>query len=194
MPWALKLSIESSAIIVSPDYRLLPSANGVADQLEDLEDFWQWTRTGLAESLKHHAPEHTADLSSLLLTGGSAGGYCITQLALSHPDEIKAMAMSYPFVNPADGIMAEGPGPDEPTLFNVPLEEMKTAEEVRAWIEDAKKSVVSRAGHERGDYALAATQHGMFYSHIFDSANLGRREEFLPLERIRGGARLPKHM
>jgi carboxylesterase type B len=50
-PWVLKLTLEHSAILVSANYRLLPSANGVADLLEDLEDFWQWTHSHLPGAL-----------------------------------------------------------------------------------------------------------------------------------------------
>jgi acetyl esterase/lipase len=53
-PWALKLALDHGAIVVSADYRLLPTSNGIADQLEDLEDFWQWYRNTLPPILQRN--------------------------------------------------------------------------------------------------------------------------------------------
>lgn len=71
--WVDKLALQNSAIIVSPDYRLLPSANGLDDVLEDVEDGWQWTKNKLPAILKEKAPGHSVDFSHVLLAGGSAG-------------------------------------------------------------------------------------------------------------------------
>ena len=71
--WTDKLALDHSAIIVSPDYRLLPSKNGLADLLEDLEDGWSWTKSSLNVFLKENAPGHEADFGHVLLAGGSAG-------------------------------------------------------------------------------------------------------------------------
>lgn len=67
------LAREHSAIIVSPDYRLLPSANGVPDTIEDVEDGWAWTKENLNSVLKEKAPGHSVDFNHTLLVGGSAG-------------------------------------------------------------------------------------------------------------------------
>lgn len=74
-PWILKLALEESAVVVSADYRLLPSNNGVADVLEDLEDFWQWIHKELPGILQRQQPDLSPDFTRLMLTGGSAGGY-----------------------------------------------------------------------------------------------------------------------
>lgn len=71
--WVDALALEQGAIIVSPDYRLLPSANGVADVLEDLEDGWRWTKDVLPGVLRTRAPGVEMDLSRTLIAGGSAG-------------------------------------------------------------------------------------------------------------------------
>ena len=71
--WVDKLAREHSAIIVSPDYRLLPSKNGVADVIEDTEDCWIWTKSNLNDILAQKAPGHTLNLSKVFLVGGSAG-------------------------------------------------------------------------------------------------------------------------
>lgn len=179
--------------MVSADYRLLPSANGVADVLEDLEDFWQWTHSDLAEIIKRRATGHSLDLSHVMVTGQSAGGYTTMQLALSHPDEISAVAVAYPFVNPKDRIMTEGPAPGEPTVLRFAPEDIPSKQDVEAWIENAKKTITTKAGFERTRFSVGSAQHGIFYSQIFDSSNLNR-PDFLPIERLKAGARLPQNM
>ncbi|CAH0053665.1 unnamed protein product [Clonostachys solani] len=190
-PWALKLALEHSSIVVSPDHRLLPSANGVADVLEDLESFWQWTRSSLAGVLKDRAPSVSLDFSHLLVTGGSAGGYCATQLALSHPDEISAVALAYPFVDPKDPAVAEGPAPGDPSILRFKVEELPSKDSVVSWIEEARKTTTSKAGWDRTKLAVSAAQNGIFDSQIFDNLGLDL-PDFLPLERIKRGAKLPK--
>lgn len=192
-PWALKLALENNAIVVSGDYRLLPSANGVADVLDDLEDFWKWTHSDLAGLLERRGDGHSLDLSRVLLTGQSAGGYTSMQLALSHPDEISAVAVAYPFVNPKDHIMTDGPAPGEPTVLRFPAADIPSKQEILAWVDDAKKTITTRAGFERTLLSVGAAQHGLFYDHIFDSSSLNR-PDFIPTERLRAGARLPKNM
>lgn len=68
-----KLALDHEAIIIAPDYRLLPSENGIADPLEDVEDCWQWTKSTLPGILAAKAPEQSLDFSHTLLFGASAG-------------------------------------------------------------------------------------------------------------------------
>ncbi|KAM0555890.1 hypothetical protein ACHAPJ_006292 [Fusarium lateritium] len=191
--WVDKLALEHSAIIVSPDYRLLPSANGLADVLEDVEDGWQWTKSQLPGILKEKAPGHFLDFSHTLLAGGSAGGYCATELALSHPDEFHSLAVVYPLLDTKDKVYLEGPSPDEPTVLRFPPEDIPFKADTLVWIEEKRKVPESRAGFERTPFAVAACQRGIFASHILDNKNLNKTE-FHPLERIEAGAVLPKKM
>ncbi|KAH7324216.1 Alpha/Beta hydrolase protein [Stachybotrys elegans] len=190
-PSTLKLAIENSAIIISVDYRLLPSANGVADLLEDLEDAWQWSRTELPAILNRRCPGHQLDFSRLVLQGGSAGGYGAVQLALSHPEDVSAIALTYPLVDPQDHIFVTGPNEGEETVLRVPKEQMPSKEEVMAWIEEKRATVTAKAGFERGVFNAASAQYGLYYSHVFNHRHLPDHD-FLPMERIKSGARLPK--
>jgi acetyl esterase/lipase len=78
----LDLCLTTPAILIAPDYRLLPEASGI-DLLNDVEDFWIWLHNTL--------PTLTAswnavpDLSRLACTGQSAGGYLAVQSALLYP-------------------------------------------------------------------------------------------------------------
>lgn len=71
--WEARLAVKHGAIIISPDYRLLPTTNGVADQLEDVVDCWEWTKEKLPGILQEKAPGHALDFSRVLLQGSSAG-------------------------------------------------------------------------------------------------------------------------
>ncbi|KPM39379.1 hypothetical protein AK830_g7210 [Neonectria ditissima] len=189
-PSASPLALENSGIIVSADYRLLPSPNGVADILEDLEDFWQWSKTELPRVLEQVAPGHLIDFSKVLVVGGSAGGYCAAQVALSHPDEISALALIYPCLDPKDKLYLKGPAEGEPTVLRYPLDEMPSVPDTVAWIEKEKNSVASKGGFEATLFATSACQNGFFASQIFDSKNMDL-DAFLPLERIKTCAKLP---
>ncbi|KAJ4221453.1 hypothetical protein NW759_006700 [Fusarium solani] len=191
--WVDKLALKHSAIIVSPDHRLLPSENGVADVLEDLEDCWQWTKLKLPGILETKAPGYFLDFSQTLLAGGSAGGYCATELALSHPEDFRTLAVVYPLLDPRDKVYVEGPGPDEPTILRADLKDMPSKEETLAWIEEARKEPHSKDNLDRIPFPIAACHSGIFASDIFDSKGLNRRD-FFPLERIEAGERLPPKM
>lgn len=78
----LDLCLETPSLLIAPDYRLLPEANG-ADILSDLEDFWQWLHTDFLELTKDWSV--LPDISRLACTGQSAGGYLAVQSALLFP-------------------------------------------------------------------------------------------------------------
>lgn len=191
-PWALKLALDHGAIIVSADYRLLPTPNGVADQLEDLEDFWQWYRSTLPSVLQRTAAGHEVDCKHALLTGGSASGYFAPQLAMSHPDDIAALALSHPAVDLRDQIWTDGPAKDAPTVLRFPAEEILSRDEALAWVEETRKTVASKGGLERVPALVALTQYDLFTQEIFEHNGVKLRPEDLPLERLKAGAKLPK--
>ncbi|KAJ5606853.1 hypothetical protein N7537_003472 [Penicillium hordei] len=98
--WTLDYAISTGAIIVAPDYRLLPEVSG-KDILEDMDDFWHWVHSSqFAETIKDASDGHvTPDLDRLLVAGESAGGYLTMQLALSYPSEIRAVIAAYPVLD-----------------------------------------------------------------------------------------------
>jgi len=192
-PWSLDIADEHNAIIVSADYRLLPTANGISDICEDIEDFWQWTRSELPSVLERHAPGHTLDYSQTLLLGGSAGGYCVAQLALSHPDEISVVAMMYPCVDPTDELYTKGVAEGAPTPLRIPREQMPSKEDSLAWVAESQKTITSKEGWERAPYCVALTTYGLIYDKMIDPKGLDDPAT-LPLKRIEAGAKLPKNV
>ncbi|KAI9705224.1 MAG: hypothetical protein M1820_005371 [Bogoriella megaspora] len=187
----LSLALKHSAIIVSPDYRLLPTENGMSDILDDLEDFWKWSRSGLPALLANKAPGHVLDFSHLLLTGNSAGGYCAAQLALSHPDEVSAVGIIYPALDMKDPYWYNGPAKGEPNVLRFPDEDIPRTEDALLWAEEMRKTVATKDGFDRTPFCVGLAQHGLFMSKVMDPKSTESLSLF-PLDRIQAGARLPK--
>ncbi|KAK4499629.1 hypothetical protein PRZ48_010147 [Zasmidium cellare] len=193
-PWLIKMALDQDAIIISADYRLLPSPGGIADQLEDLEDFWQWIKAKFPTVLQDRAPGHALDFEHLLLVGGSAGGYYVSQVALSHPDEISALAMAYPCVDLKDSIVNEGPPLGKPTVLRFPEADIPSKEEGLAWIRKKRGTVASKGELEITPYCVSLAQNGIFNAEVFEYDGVRLTTNELPLERLKGGARLPKNV
>jgi acetyl esterase/lipase len=191
-PWALKLALDHGAIVVSADYRLLPTSNGIADQLEDLEDFWQWYRNTLPSILQRNNAGYEVDYKRALLVGGSAGGYYAAQLAMSHPDDISALALTYPAVDLRDKLWVNGPAEGAPTVLRFPANEIPPKDDALAWVAEKRKTVASKGGFERTPFLVSLTQHGVFAQEMLEYDGVKLRAEDLPLDRLKAGARLPK--
>ncbi|RAL06088.1 uncharacterized protein BO80DRAFT_370477 [Aspergillus ibericus CBS 121593] len=87
---------EHNAVIVSPNYRLMPEATSL-EIFDDVEDFWVWLHSpAVAELLSSHPTPTKLDLSRIITAGESAGGALSLCLALAHPDEIRAGTASFP--------------------------------------------------------------------------------------------------
>ncbi|KAL2817758.1 alpha/beta-hydrolase [Aspergillus cavernicola] len=78
--WLLDLAIDHEAIIITPDYRLLPESNG-SSILSDVAHFWRWMQTDLLQYIEHHALPQP-DISNILCCGESSGGFISVYCAL----------------------------------------------------------------------------------------------------------------
>lgn len=197
--WVLDLAAAHGAVVVSPDYRLVPSARGVADVVEDLEDFWTWTQRaggdgGLTALVRARCGDgHAPDLGRLLLAGHSAGGYAAALLTLAHPAQARALALVYPILDLKDPLFVDGAAPGGGPLMGFAADQLPSAAATREWIAAARPVVRSRGGLELTPYILAAIQHGLLYRELYD--NTGASEPaFNPIERLRAGAPLPPHV
>ncbi|KAK9236663.1 Alpha/Beta hydrolase [Lipomyces kononenkoae] len=103
--WILDLAYKHAAIIVSPNYRLIPEATGL-EVLDDIEDFWQWLHspavTDLLSNQSQWSQPLELDLERIITAGESAGGLLSIQTALSHADQIRVCTASYPVVDIED--------------------------------------------------------------------------------------------
>ncbi|KAJ4302893.1 hypothetical protein N0V90_001784 [Kalmusia sp. IMI 367209] len=77
--WLLEICLTNSAILIAPDYRLLPEASAT-EMLDDVRDFWYWVHDTLPTLITTW--DAFPDLTRLACTGQSAGGYLAVQSAL----------------------------------------------------------------------------------------------------------------
>ncbi|KAH7002676.1 Alpha/Beta hydrolase protein [Ilyonectria destructans] len=72
--WLLDLALAHDAIIIRPDYRLLPESSA-ADILSDVDHFWRWMQRDLPSIAEEEASwGFSPDLSRILCCGESSGG------------------------------------------------------------------------------------------------------------------------
>ncbi|KAL5392668.1 hypothetical protein DPSP01_000371 [Paraphaeosphaeria sporulosa] len=130
--WLIPLVHNSNAIVVSPNYRLLPEHNG-DDIQEDLADFWTWFKDGgVTKYLSSRAGPYAAiqlDYTRILAGGDSAGGYLAIQSGLTQPrGTLCAIIGCYPMTNylrrKQEAIFMEEPSPPESIID----EHLKTVE------------------------------------------------------------------
>ena len=78
--WLLQLAVDHEAIIVTPDYRLLPESNG-SDVLSDIAHFWRWVQKDLPQYMEQkNLPR--PDIGNILCCGESSGGFISVYCAL----------------------------------------------------------------------------------------------------------------
>ena len=180
-PWLPAWAASISAIIVSADHRLLPSASS-ADIREDIDSLWAWAHDSLPSVLAARAPEHTVDLDRVVVEGGSAGGFCSAHMALTHYDAIKAAILVYPMVDMFGRHWTHGP-PAGKSVFGLPDDLTWRGEVLEEKIREARKEgvVTSRIGVE-GEIGLATSMiQGGKIAECFGGRTLDS-----PLERVRG--------
>lgn len=72
------------AIIVSPDYRLLPESSG-DDVLDDVVYFWQWFADKLPSVARNENWHGMPDFTRVMTCGSSSGGFLAVQSGLLAP-------------------------------------------------------------------------------------------------------------
>lgn len=97
--YLVPLFIRNNAIAVVPNYRLTPEHTG-DDILDDIASLGGWLTASLSTFLKSKEPSIEPDLSRVLVTGDSAGGWMSLQSVLSLPEKtFRACFIQYPVVN-----------------------------------------------------------------------------------------------
>lgn len=74
--WQVELALQHNAIVVLPNYRLLPDSSGM-DIMDDIDDLWTWVTFKLADTLRDNTNGVEPDLSRILTAGESAGKFTL---------------------------------------------------------------------------------------------------------------------
>jgi acetyl esterase/lipase len=100
--WVVELALSQGAMIVAPDYRLLPEACG-ADILQDMDAFWTWFLSTVPDMAKSELWSVRPNLDRIICAGHSSGGSIAVHSALERPDaNIKALVSFYGALNDSD--------------------------------------------------------------------------------------------
>ncbi|KAJ5381778.1 uncharacterized protein N7496_004206 [Penicillium cataractarum] len=187
--WLLELAISRQAILVTPDYRLLPESSGL-DILSDLDSFWSWMQNDFEPSLSSAYPSSTIkpDLGKILVAGESAGGYLAAQSMLLHPEvNMAAVILVYPMVHLRDRFWDESY--EKPMYGSLHLPFDKVEQHLRELtdgpIVTADERLERGAETNRSDIAVRIVQNGKFLDF------LGRQSEVFPVENISRATKLP---
>ncbi|KAF2149003.1 alpha/beta-hydrolase [Myriangium duriaei CBS 260.36] len=183
--WTLELAQRLGAVIISPDYRLLPEATGL-QILDDVKDIWIWLyKEG---SLSGKLPEGVnVDLDHILLTGESAGGWIAIESILLEDvpkDKISVAVLQYAMLDVGGKHFNENHHKD---LFDPPVPQLPR-ETLQRHLDSLKgDEVITEAMPPvRLDLALSVLQQGTVGSligtdrRIFPYKLLEERTEDLP--------------
>lgn len=88
----LEFAQEHNALVISPDHRLVPEANGT-DVLEDIETFSNWIHDELPSIAERESWHASPDLDRVAAIGASSGGYMALQMALLFSTKVNVKAV-----------------------------------------------------------------------------------------------------
>lgn len=184
--WVVSMALRNNAIIIAPNYRLIPEHNG-HDIMDDLRDFWKWYDEKLDDFVESREPGLELDKGQLLVGGDSAGGLMAIQSALvtdiGREGRIKAMVCQYPMTNKLERKLEE-------TFKDIPSPKSTYIDEHVASVKP--DTVISSITPPIEDlptpriqlsYALAV--HGRWLEFY------GTDKELLPITAIEGATRFP---
>lgn len=153
--WLSDLALKHNAVIISPNYRLLPEAI-VPQIFEDTHDFWTYLHSAeLGNLLKEHHIPTELDLARVLVVGESAGGLLGVSTALSYAEEIRSAFVAYPLLDIAGRDFME-PRDTAPLGHSLSEDVYYSAMSVY----ESNSAVSSAEETSRLDFMFAVTQHG----------------------------------
>ncbi|KAK7532020.1 Alpha/Beta hydrolase protein [Phyllosticta citribraziliensis] len=180
-PWVLAYAKQHSAIIIAPDYRLMPESSGAA-VLADVRDFWFWFHTTLGAWLSPRAAVEI-DLTRVLLMGESAGAwhvmYSLTRSIA--PEALRAAVLTFPMLDLKDAHFSQKARPEDAAMLGVPFLGEDLVDEFEAAAKsDPLRVVTNVAPPERLDLMIAVFQNGRF------AEWLERGEDWSPEAKLQG--------
>ncbi|KAH9238187.1 hypothetical protein K456DRAFT_1747778 [Colletotrichum gloeosporioides 23] len=171
--WILDYAELHDAVIISPNYRLLPEAKGV-EILQDLKNFWSWLSNGVEQSLACVGLSNIKlDLDQLLVVGESAGGYLALQSVLLGFASPRGMILAYPMIDLESSHYTRRFSKPIVGVPNFPDEVIH--EFLTSPLSGSKKLLTAADPPTRLDLAMAIVQNGRFLEF------LGTEDELFPL-------------
>lgn len=137
--WLLEFSREHDALIVAPDYRLLPEASG-ADIMDDMDSFWAWMTTVLPKMAESESWSVQPDMDHIICAGHSAGGVMALISALERPDaKIKAVLSLYgPLCSDVPELKMARP---RSILGSLPVSPRQAETDIRNYVQRSKGTI-----------------------------------------------------
>lgn len=163
--YLVPLIIDNGAIAVLPNYRLTPEHTG-DDILEDIASLGDWLTSSLPTYLASKDSSIEPDLSRILMSGDSAGGWMALQSILSLPENtFRACFIQYPVVNAIpispDAILMGNPVPPKSDLDEF-LASMKPGTIISGATPPARATIMSLLlAYGRWDEFFGTGQHLM---------------------------------
>ncbi|VUC28511.1 unnamed protein product [Clonostachys rosea] len=185
-PLLLALAVRHSALIVTPDYRMLPESS-LDELMQDIEDFWNWVQTRLPECVRNQTDGVVeVDLSRIITSGESAGGFLSLITGLNHAEGVRSVMAAYPVVDVRSSYFTVD---YEKSVFGMPQMPLDMIKEHMAKVKDGRlPSIVSSDPKgERTELMFAFIQRGAYR----DSFPPDQRYNAI-LERLEDVARFPR--
>lgn len=157
-----------------------------------MSDFWGWlhekSESDKAQSVlsEKFGKPLSFDLDDIVVTGGSAGGWIAAQMALDHPEGIRAVLLQYAMVDVDDEAYTKGKAEATPIMGVMPPPRHAVEETIRKVKPGAVVS--DDCSDERYLLCLGAGTWGLH------RRLLGGGEGLNPLRRVKQGTRLPPRM
>ncbi|KAK3306751.1 Alpha/Beta hydrolase protein [Chaetomium strumarium] len=135
--WVRNLAHTTKSIFLCPAYRLIPESRAV-EILDDVGDFWTWLHAHLPAEIAARYPHLTPDLTRVVASGESAGGYLALQSALQFNGtaKLRAVMTQYPALFPdVPGFRARPAGVPEQSPLDVVVDDaIKSARAARGTV------------------------------------------------------------
>lgn len=178
--WTIQLAAQKNAILVTPNYRLLPEANG-REVLDDISDFWSWIKTSLPSEVAKMAKGVEVDTTNTLVAGESAGGYLAIQSSLLHPSAgIKAVISQYGML---DNKIPHFTQKGQKHMAGAP---QQPESEVDDYLQDMQKGAVRTETHpwEMWLFICATVQAGRYLEFLGDGVGVHAIDNLGTAERV----------